>query len=162
MRTFKLVNLVAKVGICSAIAFSAFTIGATASDKTYAATEKTIQLVSTSKEYIGVPYKYGSRPGVTSSFDCSSFTQYIFSTMNVALPRTSLAQSKEGTKVSKNMLSMGDLVFFKTTSASVGHVGIYAGNNKFIHSSSSQGVTVTDMNSSYWSKRYVTARRVMN
>jgi len=162
MRKLSLVNLAAKVGICSVIAFSAFTIGTTATDKTYAATADTISLINTSKEYIGVPYKFGSKPGVTSSFDCSSFTQYVFGTMDVSLPRTSAAQAKVGTKVSKGYLSMGDLVFFKTTSASVGHVGIYAGNNKFIHSSSSKGVTITKMNSSYWSKRYVTARRVLS
>lgn len=66
-----------------------------------------------------------------------------------------------GKKVDKGSLSMGDLVFFNTNGKSISHVAIYAGNNKIVHSSSSQGVTVSDMNSKYWKSKFVTARRVL-
>ncbi|OBZ13078.1 glycoside hydrolase [Bacillus sp. FJAT-26390] len=152
---------IAKAGICSAIVMSAITLGSFA-QKAHAATPETIDLISTGKEYIGTPYRFGAPAGVTYAFDCSSFTQFLFKGLDVSLPRTSTAQATIGEKVPKDSLSMGDLVFFKTNGKSISHVAIYAGNNKIIHSSSSQGVTVSNLNTSYWSKTYVTARRVVN
>ena len=160
MRKFNFMKSIVKIGICSTIVLS--TIGlSTITEKAAAAGPVTIELISNSKEYLGTPYKYGAKAGSTSSFDCSSFTQFMFKGSGVDLPRTSAAQAKKGEKVHKSSLSMGDLVFFKTNGKSISHVGIYAGNNKFIHSSS-QGVTISDLNSKYWSKRYVTAKRVIN
>ncbi|MGO4185933.1 C40 family peptidase [Paenibacillus sp. MCAF9] len=161
MRKLHLLKSIAKAGICSAIVISAFTIG-TFAPKAHAATPETINLVSTGKEFIGTPYKFGAPAGVTYAFDCSSFTQFLFKGLDVSLPRTSVAQATVGEKVPKGSLSMGDLVFFKTNGKTISHVAIYAGNNKIIHSATSTGVTVSDMTSSYWSKSYVTARRVTN
>ncbi|MGG1633146.1 C40 family peptidase [Paenibacillus sp. NRS-1760] len=161
MRKLHLLKSIAKAGICSAIVISAFTIG-TFAPKAHAATPETLNLVSTGKEFIGTPYKFGAPAGVTYAFDCSSFTQFLFKGLDVSLPRTSVAQATVGKKVPKGSLSMGDLVFFKTNGKTISHVAIYAGNNKIIHSATSTGVTVSDMTSSYWSKSYVTARRVTN
>ncbi|WP_053377050.1 MULTISPECIES: C40 family peptidase [Bacillales] len=161
MRKSNLMKSIAKAGICSAIVMSAITLGSFA-QKAHAATPETIDLISTGKEYIGTPYRFGAPAGVTYAFDCSSFTQFLFKGLDVSLPRTSTAQATIGEKVPKDSLSMGDLVFFKTNGKSISHVAIYAGNNKIIHSSSSQGVTVSNLNTSYWSKTYVTARRVVN
>ncbi|KRE49609.1 C40 family peptidase [Paenibacillus sp. Soil522] len=159
MRKSKLMKSIAKAGICSAIVMSAITFGSFA-QKTHAATPQTIGLISVGKEYLGTPYKFGAPAGITYAFDCSSFTQFLYRGLDVSLPRTSAAQATVGEKVPKGSLSMGDLVFFKTNGKSISHVAIYAGNNKIIQSSS-KGVNVSDLNSSYWSKNYVTARRVL-
>lgn len=159
MRKSKLMKSIAKAGICSAIVMSAITFGSFA-QKAHAATPQTIGLISVGKEYLGTPYKFGAPVGVTYAFDCSSFTQFLYRGLDVSLPRTSAAQATVGEKVPKGSLSMGDLVFFKTNGRSISHVAIYAGNNKIIQSSS-KGVNVSDLNSSYWSKNYVTARRVL-
>lgn len=159
MRKTNLLKSIAKAGICSAIVLSAFTFGSTA-QQAHAATPQTISLISTGKAFLGTPYKFGAPAGVTYAFDCSSFTQFIFKAINVNLPRTSTAQATMGKKVDKGSLSMGDLVFYNTNGKSISHVAVYAGNNKIIHSSSSQGVTITSMNSNYWKNKYVTARRV--
>lgn len=159
MRKSKLMKAITKAGLCSAIVMSAITFGSFA-QKAHAATPQTIGLISIGKQYLGTPYKFGAPAGVTYAFDCSSFTQFLYRGLDVSLPRTSAAQATVGEKVPKSLLSMGDLVFFKTNGKSISHVAIYAGNNKIIQSSS-RGVNVSDLNSSYWSKNYVTARRVL-
>ena len=160
MKKSKLMKAFAKAGLCSAIVMSAITFGSFA-QKAHAATPQTIGLISVGKQYLGTPYKFGAPAGVTYAFDCSSFTQFLFRGLHVSLPRTSSAQATIGEKVPKGYLSMGDLVFFKTNGKSISHVAIYAGNNKIIHSSSSHGITVSSLNTSYWTKSYVTARRVL-
>lgn len=161
MRTSHFLKSIAKAGICSAIVMSAISLGSFA-PKAHAATPVTINLISTGKQYLGTPYKFGAPAGVTYAFDCSSFTQFLFKGLAVSLPRTSVAQAAVGKKVAKGSLSMGDLVFFNTNGKSISHVAIYAGNNKIIHSSTSKGVTVTSLNTGYWAKKYVTARRVLS
>ncbi len=110
----------------------------------------------------GTRYRWGgtSRAGV----DCSGFTTNVFRSQGISLPRTSRDQSRIGQYVAKSELKEGDLVFFKTARKSyINHVGIYAGDGKFIHSSSSQGnVRVDRLDSGYSPRQFVTARRVVN
>ena len=136
-------------------------LGIAAPSQADAATPESLALLEYGKKYIGVPYLYGARAGSTSAFDCSSFVQYVFGKFDKKLPRTSVSQAYTGQKVAKSYLSVGDLVFFRTNGVSISHVAIYAGNNKILHSSSSKGVTISNMNTSYWKKAYVTARRVL-
>ncbi|MFD1953496.1 C40 family peptidase [Paenibacillus thailandensis] len=159
MRKNKFLKHVAKLSLCAAIGFSAFAFGS--NTQVHAATPESLKLVSTGQNYLGTPYSYGAPAGVTYAFDCSSFTQFIFGMFDVSLPRTAKSQSYYGTKVPKGELSTGDLVFFRTSGSTISHVAIYAGNDKILHSSSSKGVTFSDLDSSYWTKTYVTARRVL-
>jgi LysM repeat protein len=120
-------------------------------------------IINTGDNYLGTPYRYGSAFGNTSSFDCSSFTSYVFSKHGITLPRTSSGQASTGTYVSKANLQKGDLVFYDTDfNGSINHVGIYAGNGKMLNAQS-KGVAFADAFSPYyWGARYVTARRVIN
>lgn len=117
------------------------------------------QLIATAKKYIGVPYLWG---GTTpSGFDCSGFLQYVFRQNGLSLLRTSKQQYTMGVYVAKNQLQKGDLVFFQTGSNGISHVGMYIGNDQFIHASSSNGVTISNLSSSYWVRTYYGARRVL-
>ena len=110
---------------------------------------------------MGCPYVWGAEG--PNSFDCSGFTSYVFrNAAGVSLPRTSSAQSGYGRTVSKSNLQPGDLVFFNTSGGGVSHVGIYVGGGNMIHSpSTGKTVSVTSINSSYYSSRFVTAKRVL-
>lgn len=117
------------------------------------------EIIATAKKYIGAPYLWG---GITpAGFDCSGYMQYVFKIHAITLPRTSVQQSNYGTYVARSQLQPGDLVFFVTGSNGVSHVGMYIGNNEFIHCSTSSGVIISSMNNSYWSARYHSGRRVL-
>ncbi|MDN4492175.1 C40 family peptidase [Ureibacillus aquaedulcis] len=121
-----------------------------------AATNK--ELTTTAYKYIGVPYTWG---GTTSNgFDCSGFTQKVFSDLGINLGRTTSTQYASGNAVSKSNLEVGDLVFFNTSGRGVSHVGIFVGNGQFVHASSSRGVTVSKLSESYWANRYLGAREI--
>jgi hypothetical protein len=114
-------------------------------------------IIDTAYKYMGVPYVWG---GTTpKGFDCSGFTQYVFKQHGISIPRVTQSQVLIGSAVSKSNLKKNDLVFFDTYTKN-GHVGIYIGAGNFIHASSSSGVTVGNINSSYWKKKYSTARRI--
>ena len=109
----------------------------------------------------GVKYKYGGTSPDTG-FDCSGFVRYVFSqAANLTLPPTARAISQIGKSVQKNELQPGDLVFFNTLKSAFSHVGIYVGDNKFIHSPRAGGtVRVENMQNSYWAKRFNGAQRL--
>jgi hypothetical protein len=114
-------------------------------------------IIDTAYKYMGVPYVWG---GTTpKGFDCSGFTQYVFKQHGISIPRVTQSQVLTGRPVSKSNLKKNDLVFFNTYTTN-GHVGIYIGAGNFIHASSSSGVTIGNLSSSYWKKKYSTARRI--
>ena len=116
------------------------------------------KLVEEAKKHLGKKYVWGATG--PNTFDCSGLTQYCHKKLGINIPRTSLAQSKSGKLVSKSDLQVGDLIFWKTTSAPVGHVGMYIGNNQFIHAPNSKSVVKIDsLNNSYYASKYVNARR---
>ncbi|MEQ1598336.1 MAG: C40 family peptidase [Methylotenera sp.] len=111
----------------------------------------------------GIKYKYGgSNPD--TGFDCSGFVRYVFSqAANLTLPPTARAISQIGKTVKKDELQPGDLVFFNTLKHAFSHVGIYVGDNKFVHAPRTGGaVRVESMQTSYWASRYNGAQRLEN
>ncbi|MDB5782893.1 MAG: peptidase [Caballeronia mineralivorans] len=110
---------------------------------------------------IGVRYRWGGNTP-DSGLDCSGFVRYVFQdTLGMTLPRRAEEMSRVGEKVRVSELKPGDLVFFNTMRRSFSHVGIYIGDNKFVHSpSTGSTIRVDDMDDSYWEKRYTGARRV--
>ena len=121
-------------------------------------TSKKAQILETAKKHIGAPYVYGgSSP---SGFDCSGFVMYVFSQHGITLPRTSYEQATVGTYVSRENLQPGDIVCFGTSS--IGHVGIYVGDGKYIHSPrSGYTVCIDDVDNRTYNK-FAYGRRILN
>ncbi len=117
------------------------------------------RIVSESMNYLGVPYVFGGTSPY--GFDCSGYVQYVFAQAGISLPRTADVQYECGYAVSTGELIPGDLVFFSTYDYGASHVGIYLGDGNFINASSSQGVSVASLYSSYWGSCYIGARRVL-
>ena len=115
-------------------------------------------LAHTAQSYIGVPYRMGGTS--RQAIDCSGFTMKVFASHGITLPRTADVQYNVGKKVPRGQEQSGDLVFFETYLPGPSHVGIFLGNGQFIHASSSRGVTITPLNSSYFGPRYLGAKRV--
>lgn len=118
-------------------------------------------LASYARSLIGIPYKYGGNsPG--SGFDCSGFVGHVFRhALGISLPRSSTEISQVGRSVRPSELRAGDLVFFNTLHRSFSHVGIYLGDDRFIHAPSTAGsVRVENMLDDYWRHNYNGARRV--
>jgi cell wall-associated NlpC family hydrolase len=109
---------------------------------------------------LAVPYRFG---GTTLwGLDCSGFVQKAFAFLNLDLPRSAREQFREGAKVAKADLSPGDLVFFRTYAKYPSHVGIYLGDNRFVHASASERkVTVDSLDKPYYMKRYLGAKRLL-
>ncbi len=118
------------------------------------------RVISRAREFNGVRYSYGSSSrGAT---DCSGFTLQVFKSMGINLPRTAAQQCKVGTRVKRTQLQTGDLVFFNTLGF-VSHVGIYIGNDRFIHASSGKGhVTESSLNEAYYGKKFLFGSRILS
>lgn len=107
----------------------------------------------------GTPYRYGGRS--RSGVDCSGFVQLTYTErLERSLPRTTRQQVRRGEAVAMSELQPGDLVFFRTGGGKL-HVGIYLERGRFLHASSSRGVTVSALGNPYWSRHYWQARRVL-
>lgn len=119
------------------------------------------ELIGNAMGLLGVSYRFGGS-SVSSGFDCSGFMQHIFrKTMQINLPRTSAEQAKMGVAVSRSELQPGDMVFFSTSRGRISHVGLYIGNNRFIHAPrTGKSIEITSLGNKYWNSKYVTARRV--
>jgi cell wall-associated NlpC family hydrolase len=117
-------------------------------------------MLATIMSFMGVRYR--KRGGDANGFDCSGYTSKIFkSTLNIELPRSAREQYKVGKIVSKDSLMFGDLVFFRRRRSGPAHVGIYVGDGLFAHASTSSGITISLMDSKYYKRRYVGARRIV-
>ena len=124
------------------------------------ASNKAQKIISTTKQYLGVPYVWGGTS--PSGFDCSGLVYYVFRQHGINLNRTAATQYQHGTYVTKSNLRPGDLVFFQNTyKEGISHVGIYVGDGQFLHASSSQGVTISALSNSYWASHYYGARRIL-
>jgi len=110
---------------------------------------------------IGVRYRWGGNTP-DSGLDCSGFVRYVFQdTLGLSLPRRAEEMSRVGEKVRISELKPGDLVFFNTMRRTFSHVGIYIGDNKFVHSpSTGSTIRVDDLDNGYWEKRFTGARRI--
>ncbi|MDN8601078.1 NlpC/P60 family protein [Citrobacter sp. S2-9] len=109
-------------------------------------------------QWKGTRYLWGGNSH--NGIDCSAFTRRVIHTVaHLNLPRTAAEQSHTGYPVQQEQLKPGDLVFFMTK-PNVRHVGVFVGNDQFIHASSSRGVMLSHLSGSYWQEHYLTARRM--
>lgn len=130
-------------------------------------------LISYSNTFLGMPYLWGgTTPAIfdttgkylSGGFDCSGFVQYIYKNFDINLPRTTMEQVNEGTSINMNSLETGDLVFFKTNPAvpsEISHVGIYIGNNKFMHSPKDNDVIKISDLTDYYKDTFVIGKRLI-
>lgn len=124
------------------------------------------QMVSYAKRFLGVPYEFGADDySKSKTFDCSSFTQHIFDRFGVSLPRLAREQAREGNSVSRSNLKAGDLIFFTvpgrfSSDRIAGHVGMYIGNGRFIHTWGDPGVQISPLDSGYWNDQILSMRRI--
>lgn len=143
------------VGIVSSIALSSIFIGSASAATNYD------KLLPIAKKYLEVPYKYG---GTTANgFDCSGYINVVYKELGISLPRTTKELATTGKYVERSHLRVGDIVIFNTSGSGPSHAGIYIGNDEFIHSSSSKGVSIASLNDPYyWKSKYIGARRVLS
>lgn len=118
------------------------------------------RLIVFAKKLLNIPYRFGGNS--MFGIDCSAYVQKVYSLIGINIPRSARQQFTEGDPVDKSELSIGDLVFFKTYASFPSHVGIYLGNDLFIHASSrSKKVTIDSLDTPYYIKRYIGAKRLI-
>ncbi len=136
------------------------TLGSALFGETFMTKAQGAAIVATAKTFIGVPYVFG---GMTpAGFDCSGLLQYVFKLNGFTIPRLADEQYYLGRKAEVSKLSPGDLVFFTTYTDGVSHCGIYVGNGKFLHASSSRGVMINNLTDEYWKPRFVGAKKLVS
>lgn len=110
--------------------------------------------------FLGAPYRFGGSS--VRGLDCSAFVRKIYSFFDINLPRTAREQARIGKRIDRDDLEVGDLVFFNTRRRAFGHVGIYIGNNEFVHASSgrARAVRVDTLDKPYYNKRFIKAVRL--
>ena len=115
-------------------------------------------LIKVATGFLGAPYRLGG--ATVKGIDCSAFVRKMYEFFDIALPRTAREQSNVGMRVNRNELVEGDLVFFRTKKP-IGHVGIYIGNNEFVHASyKNKAVRIDNLDQPYFQKRFQRAVRV--
>ena len=121
------------------------------------------EILRTAKRFIGVPYRWGGS-SADAGFDCSGLTMTVYRLNGLNLPRVSKEQFKTGTPIPRSQLLRGDLVFFATSGGRrVSHVGIYAGNGKFIHAPrKGKRIRAESLSKAYFRSRYLGARTYLN
>ncbi|MGE5702819.1 MAG: C40 family peptidase [Clostridia bacterium] len=114
--------------------------------------KKANRIIALGMNYLGTPYEFGAAPGSTGTFDCSSFTQYIYGRHGIRLPRISRQQCKKGRKVSLSRVRRGDLLFFATRKRQhrkglqkIGHVAVCLGRDLMLHASEEKGISILNM-----------------
>jgi peptidoglycan endopeptidase LytE len=118
------------------------------------------RLILFAKKLLNIPYRFGGNSLL--GIDCSAYVQKVYSLIGINLPRSAREQFSEGNPVDKEDLSIGDLVFFRTYASFPSHVGIYLGNNLFIHASSKgKKVTINSLETPYYLKRFIGAKRLI-
>ncbi len=119
-----------------------------------------VRLASTGMGFLGVRYRWnGNSP--MHGFDCSGLVKSLFDKFNISLPRSSREQYKVGEKIDKDKLEVGDLVFFSSRGKSPSHVGIYLGDNQFLHAArKARRVIISSLSGSWYAKRFLGARRL--
>jgi peptidoglycan endopeptidase LytE len=118
------------------------------------------KLILFAKKLLNIPYRFGGSSLL--GIDCSAFVQKVYGLIGINLPRSAREQFSEGDSVDKEELSIGDLVFFRTYASFPSHVGIYLGNNLFIHASSGdRKVTIDSLETPYYLKRFIGAKRLI-
>jgi len=117
-----------------------------------------MRIVESARSLMGIPYVWGGTS--ERGLDCSGLTYLVYKMNGINLPRDGFPQYKSNIKIKKSELKPGDLVFFQTFKKGPSHVGIYSGSGRFIHASSSKGVTESSLSEPYFKNRYYGAVRV--
>jgi cell wall-associated NlpC family hydrolase len=119
------------------------------------------RLILFAKKMLHLPYKFGGT--ASSGLDCSAYVQKVYSVAGIELPRSAREQFKIGEAIDKEELVTGDLVFFRTYASFPSHVGIYLGNNLFIHASTrSKKITIDSLDTPYFLRRFIGAKRLID
>ena len=148
-----------RISLCLSIIIVLFLSSCGASKRAATTNNTKTKLETQYRLYKGIPYKYGGTD--KRGFDCSGFTQTVYrNAFSIQLPRSTETIAKLGRKISKHKLKPGDLVFFRP-SRRYRHVGVFMGNNIFIHSSTSKGIIKSNLDNPYWKKKYRFAKRIL-
>jgi peptidoglycan endopeptidase LytF len=152
----------------AALDFSAYVPGESAAEAEEEAGEEAedlpvrLRLLEAGFRMLGIRYRYGGTSEKTG-LDCSALVRNLFSKFNLQLPRSSREQYQQGEKVDRKDLREGDLVFFSSGGKTPNHVGIYIGDNKFLHAArKAKKVVISDLTKLWYEKRYLGARRIMD
>ena len=119
------------------------------------------KLASAARHFLGLPYRWGGM-SERHGMDCSGFVKALFATLHVDLPRTSREQFHAGENVAVENLQAGDLLFFSSDGVAPDHVGLYLGDNRFVHAEKKAGhVIITHLNQAWYVKHFLGARRIV-